>query len=209
MRGFIVPAAVAALLLGCTPGQTERRNGGEGDGSAETGMTGDPAGGLSTQDTASSGTAMGDSAAGLNGVLSQLEAANTAEIQLSELGVKQAESPAVKDLSQRLVTEHTSNRKQLEALARQKGVDIIGRAGGSTARDTSGVLALEGMTGTAFDSAFVAAQIEAHQTNLQSIADQMLPAVQDPEVRQYLQKTQAAMEKHLASLQQLRGQLRS
>lgn len=208
MRFMTIPAIALAVLMACTPGQTERRQGGEGDGSAETGMRGDGAGGLSSQDTASSGTPTGTGEASLSGIFSRLELANTAEIQIGELGTKQAQSPAVKKIAQQLVTEHTKNRAELEAMAKQKGVELVPRAGGNTMRDTSGVLALKGLEGAAFDSAFVQAQIEAHQTNLDAIQNQMLPAARDDQqVAQYLQKTQAAMQKHLTTLQQIQRQL--
>jgi putative membrane protein len=207
MRSMMIPAAALAVLMACTPAQTERRSG--ADGGAETGMSGDAAGGLSTHDTATSGTATGDHAPSLSGIFSRLELANTAEIQVSKLGASQARSSEVKQIAQQLVTEHTKNRSELEALAKKKGVDVLAPAGGNTARDTSGVLALKGLEGGAFDSAFVKAQIEAHQANLDAIQNQMLPAAQDQDLRQYLEKTQAAMQKHLASLQQIQGQLKS
>ena len=208
MRLMFLPAVAAAVVIGCTPGETERRGGGTADGSAETGMTGDPAGGFSAQDTASTGTPTGTGEASLSGVLSRLEMANTAEIQISKLGASQARSPEVKKIAEQLVAEHTRNRSQLEALAERKNVDLLARAGGSTRQDTSGVLALRGLEGAAFDSAFVGAQIEAHRANLDAIANQMLPATrEDAEVTAYLQKTQAAMQKHLANLQQIQRQL--
>lgn len=209
MRSMFVPAALAAVLLGCTPGQTERRAGGAGDGSPETGMSGDGAGGFSTQDTASSGTPTGEGVAGVSGILSRLELANTAEIQISRLGMTRARSPAVKKVAQQLVEEHTKNRKELESLAERKGVDLIPRAGADTRRDTSGAAALQGLEGAAFDSAFVQAQIQAHEANLDAIRNQMLPSAEDADVRQYLEKTQAAMEKHLANLRQVENQLTS
>ena len=106
-----------------------------------------------------------------------------------------------------LLAHHRQNRSELESLARQKNVDLVPAEGGSTTRDTAGVLALRGLQGAAFDSAFVAAQIEAHEANLDAIRNQLLPAAQDAQVRQFLQKTQTAMEKHLAGLQEIQGQL--
>jgi hypothetical protein len=56
----------------------------------------------------------------------------------------------------------------------------------------------------------VAAQIRAHQANLDAVENQKLPAAQDQQVvRQYLEKTQAVIQKHLTSLQQVEAQLQS
>jgi putative membrane protein len=200
MRQTLMPAVVAVALLACTPGGNERRQDGAAGGTAETGMSGD---------TASTGTATGAGEASLSGIFSRLELANTAEIETGKLATSQAQSPAVKRIAQRLVSEHTRNRDELEGLARQKGADLLPRAGGSTARDTAGVLALKGLEGAEFDSAYVGAQIEAHQANIDAIQNQMLPAAQDQEVQRYLQQTVAAMRKHLASLEQVQTQLES
>ena len=199
MRCSVVSAVAAALVMACTPAQTERR--GAQDAGAETGMN--------AADTASSGTPTGETAPSLSGLLSRLELANTAEIETGRLATTQARSPAVKQIARQLVTEHTKNRSELETLAKQKGVEVLDPAGGSTTRDTSGVLVLKGLKGAAFDSAFVVSQIETHEANLDAIRNQLLPSAQDQEVRRYLEKTQAAMQKHLESLQQVQGQLTS
>ncbi len=197
MRHQITTTMGLALLLACGGGDRETTPG-AGAAGGETGLT---------ADTASTGTPAGEGEASLSGILSRLELANTAEIQTSELATKQARSPAVKKFATTLLTDHRQNLAELEKLAKQKGVDLVPAAGGNTARDTAGVLALRSLKGTDFDTAFVAGQLEAHQTNLDAIENQMLPAAQDAEVKQYLQKTQTAMQKHLVALQEIQGQL--
>lgn len=204
MRPQITTILGLALLLGCGGGERDTTPGGGTAG--ETGMTADTTVTGAAGDTASSGTPTGERDASLGGILSRLEIANTAEIRLSEVGTAQAQSPAVKEIANTLLTQHRKNRTELEALAEKQGVDLVAAAGG-TVRDTSGELALRSLEGAAFDSAFVAGQIEAHRTNVNAIRNQMLPAAEDADVRQYLQKTLAAMEKHLADLQEIQGQL--
>ena len=193
MRMLVVPALVAAGLMACTPGETERRHG-DADESA-----------MVSKDTASTGTPVGTGAAGLNGVFSRLELANTAEIETSRLVAEKSRSAEVKQLARRIQNDHTANRKELEALAKRKGVDPLPPSGGSTARDTSGVLALKGLEGAALDSAYVGAQIEAHQANIDAIRNQLLPSTDDAEVRRFLEKTVASMEDHLTNLEKVRG----
>ena len=205
MRPRITTIMGLALLFACGEGG---REGAPGAGTAgETGMSADTAGTASGDDTASTGTPTGTGEASLSGLLSRLELANTAEIETSELATKQAQSPAVKKMASTLLAHHRQNRTELESLAQQKNVDLVPAEGGSTSRDTAGVLALRGLQGAAFDSAFVTAQIEAHETNIDAIRSQLLPAAQDAEVRQFLQKTQTAMEKHLGGLREIQGQL--
>jgi putative membrane protein len=199
MRPHVTTIMGLALLLACGGGDREAAPaGGTAGGANETGMS---------ADTASTGTPTGEGEASLGGILSRLELANTAEMQTSELATKQARAPAVKRMAEQLLTHHRQNRTELRTLAKQKGVDLVPAQGGSTARDTAGVLALRSLEGADFDTAFVAGQIEAHRTNIDAIRHQMLPAAQDAEVRQFLQKTQAAMEKHLAGLEEIQSQL--
>jgi putative membrane protein len=215
LRSTFAPIIGLAVLFACSP--DNRRDTAAG-GASEIGMSadttvgadiaGDTGAAVGTE-TASSGTATGAGDASLSGIFSRLEVANTAEIQTGKLAATQARSPEVRQIAQRLVADHTKNRAELEALAQSKGVNVLPPAGGNTARDTSGVLALKSLEGAEFDSAFVAAQLEAHQTNIDAIRTQMLPAAQDEDVRQYLQKTRAAMEEHLASLQKIQDQLQS
>ena len=193
MRMMMMPALIAAGLMACTPGETERRQG-DPDESAMAGS-----------DTASTGTPTGTAPAGLNGVFSRLELINTAEIETSRLVVEKARSAEVKQIADKLLKHHTGNRAELEALAKKKNVAHLPPAGGSTARDTSGVLALKGLEGAALDSAYVASQIEAHRANIDAIRNQLLPSTDDPEVRRFLEKTVAAMEDHLTGLTQARG----
>jgi putative membrane protein len=68
---------------------------------------------------------------------------------------------------------------------------------------------LQGKTGAEFDRAFVQHQIQLHQSNIQKIQNQMLPAVQEPQLKAYLQKTVKAMQGHLATLEQTEQQIRS
>jgi putative membrane protein len=203
MRSMMIPAVAAAVLMACTPGQDRSAGGASAEG-PESGMTGD----TSVQDTASSGTPTGATTpATPAGMFSRLELINTAEIQTAKLASRQAKAPEVKEIARTLVTHHTKNRRELEALAKQMNVSLLPAAGGNTARDTAGVLALSGLEGPEFDRTFVQQQIEAHQSNISAIESQMIPSAQDEQTRQFLQKTLTAMRGHLASLQALQGRL--
>jgi putative membrane protein len=218
MRPLLVPAAALALLTFCTPGNNERRNGGAGDGGPESGMaSGNGAGGMSAQDTmaraggdtASTGTPNGTAQPMTpNGMLSQLNVANTAEIQLSKKAQATAQSPAVKRVAQRLQTDHAKNSKELQALAKKLNVNIVPAAGGATNPDTATVPAdLTNKTGAEFDRAFVDHEVQDHQANIDKIQNQMIPAADNPQLKAFLQKTVTAMQGHLRELQQVQQQL--
>ena len=209
MRSALLPAAALALLTFCSPGN-DRQN--------DTGMANDASGGVSSRDTAPS-SAPAPASAGTRGsteatapaILSQMNVANTMEIQLSRMASKQATTPAVKRIATQLVTDHSKNRKEVTALAEKLNVSLTPATGGSVSASDSAAMPaeLQGKSGPEFDRAFVQHQIQVHQNNIQKIQTQMLPAVEEPQVKAYLQKTLKEMQGHLATLEKTEQQISS
>lgn len=205
MRSVLFPVT-AVLLTFCSPSNDRR---------SETGMA-NGAGGLSAHDTmpsavtdtASTGAAAtGGAVTTPASILSQLYLANTMEIQLSKLATKKAVSPKVKQVAAKLVSDHTGNREQAEALAQKLNISLTPPA---TATDSAALPPdLQDKSGAEFDKAFVQHEIHEHQTNIDKIQNQLLPAAQDDQIKAYLQKTLPEMQRHLASLQAVQKQLGS
>jgi putative membrane protein len=203
---MLIPAAALALLTFCSPAG-DRQN-------RETGMGGATTGGLSSNDTmpaAGGDTASppGEAAPTPAAMLSQLNVGNTMEIQLGTLAAKQAASPQVKQIAQRLVTDHKKNRAQLQALAQKLNLNLTASQGGDIAAADSTALpaSLQGASGANFDKAFISHQVETHQSNIEKIRSQMIPAAQDQQLKSFLQKTLKDMEGHLAALQRVQQQV--
>ncbi len=194
MRSVLFPAAALGLLTFCSPANNRR--------TGETGMATDTTA-RSSADTASAATSA--QAVTPAAILSQVYAANTAEIQLSKLAEKQATSPAVKRIAAKLVADHAKNREEERALVQKLSISMTAAASDSTAPPPD----LQGKTGRDFDKAFVEYEIKGHEDNVQNLQTQLLPAASNPEVKAYLQKTLTAMQGHLANLKQLHQQLGS
>jgi putative membrane protein len=173
-------------------------------------------GGISSRDTMPSamgdtGVVGGNGEATPAGVLSQMNVSNTTEIQLSTLAAKKAGSPQVKQIARKLVTDHTKNREEVRALAQKVNVTLTPAQGGSVSSADSVAMPqdLQTLSGAAFDKAWLQNQINAHNANIQRIQNQTLPAIQDPQIKSYLQKTLTDMQGHLGSLEQVEQQLGS
>jgi putative membrane protein len=202
---FLSPV-VPALLIACSPSDNRR--------SGDTGMAEGAPGGISSHDTMPAATADSAAAPGTGnatpaGVLSQMNVANTTEIQLSTLASRKAAAPQVKQIARKLVADHTRNREQVLALAQKVNVTLTPAQGGNVATADSAAMPpqLQGKTGAEFDRAFIEHEINDHQSNIQKIQHQLLPSMQDQQIKGYLQKTMTEMQGHLASLQQLQQQL--
>jgi putative membrane protein len=208
MRYVFLPAASLAFVFSCSSGDTRR--------SGDTGMAESGAGGLSAHDTmpsdvADTAASASEATATPGAVLSQMNLANTTEIQLGRLASKQASSPRVKQIAQRLVTDHTKNREQLQALARQLNVTLTPAQGANVAAADSAAMPadLQGKRGGGFDRAFIQHEISDHQSNIEKLQSQVIPSVQNDQLKSYLQKTLTEMQAHLTSLQQVQQKLGS
>jgi putative membrane protein len=215
MRTVFIPVAVMAVLVSCSSGN--RRN-------TDTGMVEGGAGGLSTRDTIPSG-AMGSprsdstpatvdsstTASSPAAILSQMNVANTMEIQLATLAARKASSPKVKQIARKLATDHSKNREQLRGLAQKLTVTLTPAQGGSVSAADSAAMPpdLQGKSGRNFDRAFVQHEIADHQSNIQKLQTQAIPSARDAAVKAYLQKTVTEMQAHLSSLKQVQQQLGS
>jgi len=207
MKMIWLPSAVLLLSLACSSG--ENRRGGD------TGMADSASGGLSSHDTmpmaGDSGGVAGNTSVTPEGVLSQMNVANTTEIELGTVAAKKAGSAQVKQIARKLVTDHTKNRQQVQALARKLNVSLTPSQGGSmSAADSAAMPAdLQSKSGTDFDRAFIQHEIADHQSNIDKIEKQILPSLQNDQVKAYLQKTVTEMQEHLSSLQKVQQQLGS
>jgi putative membrane protein len=208
MKSHWLPPLVLGLLVACSSG--DNRRGGD------TGMADSASGGLSSHDTMSamagdSGPVSGNTTVTPEGILSQMNVANTTEIQLSTVAAKKAGSGQVKQIARKLAADHTKNRQQLRALAQKLNVSLTPGQGGSVSAADSAAMPsdLQGKSGADFDRAFVQHEIDDHQANIDKLQHQILPALQNEQVKSYLQQTVTDMQGHLSSLQKVQQQLGS
>jgi putative membrane protein len=212
MRSIVVPSAIMAFLVSCSPGNRK---------DDESGMAEGGAGGLSSRDTLATSTATDSittthstttsTASAAAAILSQLNAANTAELQLATAAAKKAASPKVKQIASKLAADHRNNREQLQALAQRLNLDLTPAQGEnmSVADSAAAPSELVGKSGRDFDRAYVEHEINEHEANVQKLQTQAIPSVQNADVKAFLQKTLTEMQSHLSSLEQVQKQLGS
>jgi putative membrane protein len=136
-------------------------------------------------------------------------AANQVDIQTGELARERASDPRVKEFAERMITDHTG--------VNQAAADLVGRLGVTpepnatseqlTQGGADSRTALQAETGAAFDRAYVAREVEYHQTVLDALDQTLIPAAQNAELRQLLEQTRPAIEAHLQHAKRLQGEL--
>jgi putative membrane protein len=136
-------------------------------------------------------------------------AANNVDIAAGELAKTKGTSPQVKEFANRMVTDHTGVNEQATALVTRLGVTPEDNPtsrqltqGGEQERQS-----LQGLSGAAFDKAYVDNEVSYHQTVLDAIDQTLIPNAQNAELKALLEATRPAVAAHLDHAKQLQSQL--
>jgi putative membrane protein len=137
-------------------------------------------------------------------------ASNQNEIETSRVALQNGENAGVKQFAQRMVDDHTRMEQDMTQLLRSKGMTPEENAQSTQIKQTAqaAVQAMQAMTGRQLDSAYVAHQVQSHQTTLQALESTLIPNAKDPQVKALLEKARPAVAAHLADAQKLQGTLR-
>ena len=124
-----------------------------------------------------------------------------AEVKSAELAKSKASSAEVKSLADRMVQDHTKANQELEALAKQKGFTV------PNALDNEHKAKLDelsGLSGEAFDKAYLKQQKMGHEKMLQVIKDEATNG-KDPDLKSFAAKTKKVVAEHHARIQKISG----
>lgn len=123
---------------------------------------------------------------------------DNSEVALGKIAQSKGASQGVKDLGAMLVADHGAHKTEVAALAQQNGVavtdDIMDEA---KALETK----LNGLSGAAFDKAFVDAAVEDHQKDIAKYEAQTKSG--DAQTAALANKTLLTLRKHLEAAQKL------
>ncbi|MEW5916357.1 MAG: DUF4142 domain-containing protein, partial [Gemmatimonadota bacterium] len=127
------------------------------------------------------------------------DAANTWDIATGGLAAKKATRPDVKEFGAMLARDHETVRQQGRDLAKKLGVTPT-----PVAKDFSllkahdeAVKKLNGLTGAAFDRAFLEHEVAFHKAVIDAVTSAFLPAIQNAELKAFVQKVAPAFQAHM------------
>jgi putative membrane protein len=86
-----------------------------------------------------------------------------AEVEMGQLALQKATSPEVKQFAQRMVSDHTQANQELMQLAKSEGMDLPSQV---DAKHKSAMERLQGMNGSAFDTAYMQSMVQDHERTL-------------------------------------------
>lgn len=139
-----------------------------------------------------------------------LSVSDSGEIRPSQAAQQQAQNAQVKEYAQMMVTEHSMLEDSLRALTGRLGVTPAPNALSQQLRTQadSAMSALQGQSGAGFDRAYMQWMVASHQATLTALDTQLIPAIQNAEMRTAVQQqVRPRVEQHLQRAQQIQSSL--
>ncbi len=135
--------------------------------------------------------------------------ANQVDVDAGKLAGSKGTHPEVKAFGKQMVADHTGVNKQATALVTKLGVkpEDNPTAQSLKAGGAENVKKLTGLTGAAFDKAYVDNEIAYHQQVLDALDKTLIPSAQNAELKALLVKVRPAFVAHLNHAQTIQKAL--
>jgi putative membrane protein len=137
-------------------------------------------------------------------------AANNTDISYAKLVPARAQSAAIKDFAQRMLTDHNAVNAAVNALLNkidltpeENTTSLDFRDESTTKRDL-----MRELEGRAFDSTYIANEVSYHTKLLEALDKLLIPSSDDPQLKQTLMQIRPAVAAHLAHARQVQAGLR-
>jgi putative membrane protein len=137
--------------------------------------------------------------------------ANQVDIDAGNLAAKRASSPEVKAFGRQMVTDHTGVNKAASDLVTKLKVTPESNATSESLKEggAKNVAALEALSGTAFDKAYIDHEVAYHQQVIDALDKTLIPGAQNAELKALLVKVRPAFVAHLEHAKHLQSSLAS
>ena len=136
-------------------------------------------------------------------------AANTVDSTGGAIAQQKGTNPEVKRFGQTMVTDHGGVNKQAVALAGR--LNLTPEENPTSTQLKQGgeqsAAQLNGLSGAAFDRAYIDHEVEYHQTVLDALDQTLIPNAQNAELKALLQQTRPAVAAHLQMAKSLQTKL--
>lgn len=132
------------------------------------------------------------------------DAANTWDIETSNVAIKKGSTKDVRDLAAMFVRDHESVRQQGRDLVKKLNVTPTPPKDFALAADHDQAMkTLNSTSGKAFDRAYLEHEVSYHKAVIDAIKGTLLPATQNAELKALEVKVAPAFEAHMMAAQRL------
>lgn len=136
--------------------------------------------------------------------------ANAVDSAAGELAKKKGTAKAVKDFAQTMITDHTGVNKQAVALATK--LNVTPEDNDTSRQLKSGgdanLAKLQGLSGTAFDQAYIDNEVGYHQAVLDALDKTLIPNAQNADLKSLLVKVRPAFAAHLERAKSIQSSMK-
>ena len=135
--------------------------------------------------------------------------ANQVDIDAGKLAESKSNSKDVKAFAQRMVTDHTGVNKSATELVTRLHVTPESSATSQSLQQggDQNLANLKGLSGTAFDKAYIDHEVAYHQAVLDAVDNTLIPSAQNADLKALLVKVRPAFVAHLEHAKQLQASL--
>jgi putative membrane protein len=134
-----------------------------------------------------------------------LRTVDDGEIEQAQLALKKASNPEVKAFAQHMVEQHTMSKEAGERLESQTNIKAADSPKSQELKQAGALMLarLNEADSNNFDITYIDGQIQQHSDVLKLIKDQLLPAVNEPALRDFLNQARDMVEQHLDRARQI------
>ena len=141
-------------------------------------------------------------------IVAIFDAANTFDVETGQLALRKSADKAVRDLAQQFINDHKSVRQKGRDLAKKLSVIPTPPKPFALAQAHAKAMAeLRWKSGAEFDKAYVTHEVNFHQAVLDAVQSTLLPAIENAELKAFVEKAGPAFGGHLEAAKQLRKRL--
>ncbi len=142
-------------------------------------------------------------------IVAIFDAANGFDIETGTLGTTKGSTKEVRAVGASLVRDHRSVQQQGRDLAKKLGVTPTPPAVNPfAAQHKQALTELKAKKGAAFDKAFLDHEIAYHQAVIDAVTKTLLPAIQNAELKAFVEKIAPAFQAHLDMCKAAKAQLK-
>ncbi len=117
-----------------------------------------------------------------------------AEVQMAQLGLNKSTNQSVKDLANKILTDHTQMNDELKQIAAKESMTL---PSSMDAKDQAEYDKLKNLSGAAFDREYVSYEIQDHKNDLRKFQHESMHGM-DPAVKQWAAKYVSVLQTHLS-----------
>jgi putative membrane protein len=142
-------------------------------------------------------------------IVAIFDAANTWDMETGALGEQKGTTKEIRDFAKQLVNDHRMVRQQGRDLAKKLKVTPTPPKDFAMAKDHDAAMKkLRAAKGKDFDRAFLENEVAYHKAVIDAVNQQLMPAIQNQELKDLVTKIAPAFQAHMVRAQTLLDQMK-